>query len=286
MVNSQDTIPSFSDTYLYAQDIFFYQFNELNFYVEDTDSEEFYFQIFRKLFEGINIEKIFPLNGKKNVINHVKENNNDKKKVYIVDKDFDDLHNIKESYPNLFYLDKFCIENYLFEKKSIIEFVVSENPILKHIHIEERYNVSQRIEDISEKLVYLKSLFFLVQKYQLPFENTSLHIECFLKNNKTEICLNKLGLYKDKLINHIEQNNLHIDLERTVREIEEDWRNKNIAGNNINGKYILFLLMNELKIEFELKRLPNHCCACYNLAKECEFESLNYLKESITEFIA
>jgi len=285
MLTIEESIPSFSDVYLQGQDILFDQFNEVNFYVEDTDLEQLYFQILKKIFPTIRIEKIFPLNGKKNVIDGAKENRNDKKRIYIVDKDFDDLHERIESIDNLFYLDRYCIENYLFEEISILEFVVSENPKIKHQEFNQLYNVDQRVSDILEKLIYINSLFFVVQKFGLPFENSSLHIDCFLQKNKVEICQNKLRSYKEKLQKFIDENDLTIDIENAIESNIEDWKAKGIIENNICGKDILYILLHDLKKEFKIRKLPDHYSACYRLAKECRFESLNFLRQNVLCFL-
>ena len=60
--------PELSDSFLLGQDILYSQFNDINFYVEDTDQEHFYFNILSKLFPNVSFEKIFPLNGKDNVV--------------------------------------------------------------------------------------------------------------------------------------------------------------------------------------------------------------------------
>ncbi len=284
MLTLDESIPSFSDLYLQGQDIFWEQFNEVNFYVEDTELEQLYFQILKKIFPNIKIEKIFPLNGKKNVIEDAKANRNNKKRIYIVDKDFDDLHGRIELIDNLFYLDHYCIENYLFEEISILEFVVSENPKIKQHEFTQKYHLSERISIILEKLIYINSLHFIVQKLGLPFENSSLHIDCFLQKNKIEICQNKLRLYKEKLQQYIVQNNLTIDLENTIVNNIKEWKAQEIIEKNICGKHILFILLHDLKKEFSIKKLPDHYSACYRLAKECRFESLHFLRQNILEF--
>ncbi len=112
--NLDEIIPMKTDNWLFAEDIFHYQFNEVLFYVEDYKQEEMYFCILKKLFKEIKFENIFPLNGKENVINNCKDNVNIKNKIYIVDKDFDDILEKIEIIPNLFYLDKYrenCIIN-------------------------------------------------------------------------------------------------------------------------------------------------------------------------------
>ena len=85
--------PELTDSFLSGQDILYTQFNDIEFYVEDTEQEHFYFNILKKLFPDLNFEKIFPLNGKDNVRDSARLNIGNKKKVYIVDLDFDHILN-------------------------------------------------------------------------------------------------------------------------------------------------------------------------------------------------
>ena len=89
MITLEESIPTKNDGYLIAEDVFFIQFNEISFFIEDTEQENFYYNILKKLFPSIQIEKIFPLNGKDNVIEDCKKNIGNKNKIYLVDKDFD-----------------------------------------------------------------------------------------------------------------------------------------------------------------------------------------------------
>lgn len=285
MITIEESFPRVSESYLFGQDVFWEQFNDVSFYVEDTELQELYHQVLKKLFPELKIERIFPLNGKKNVVDEAIENKGNKKKVYIVDKDFDDLHNRMEQIENLFYLDSYCIENYLFEEIAVIEFVISENPKLKRKEIIEVYNVNEHINEILEKLIYINSLFYIIQKNTLPFENTSLHIACFLGKNKIDLCHHKITDYKDKLIKYIEDKALELDLENAINENIEIWKERGIVRNNICGKQILYILLQDLKKEFGIKKLPDHYSACYRLAKECRFNTLQFLKDGISNFL-
>lgn len=285
MITIEESFPGFPESYLFGQDIFWEQFNEVNFYVEDTELQELYHQILKKIFPQIQIEKIFPLDGKRNVIDDARDNIGNKKKIYIVDKDFDDLHNKIEPIDNLFYLDRYCIENYLFEEISVIEFVVSELPKINRKQAKEIFVVNERVNDILDKLLYINSLFYIVQKNTLPFKNTSLHIDCFLQKNKLELCQNKISNYKQALNNYIAANNLELDLENAIANNITVWKESGLVESNICGKQILYILLQDLKNEFGLKKLPDQYSACYRFAKECRFETLHFLRDNILNYL-
>ena len=47
MVTLADSMPTKSDAFLKGIDIFYLQFNDVDFYIEDEEQENFYFEIFK-----------------------------------------------------------------------------------------------------------------------------------------------------------------------------------------------------------------------------------------------
>ena len=89
----EEGFPELTDSFLAGQDILYKQFNDVEFYVEDFEQEHLYYNILKNLFPDVQFEKIFPLNGKKNVIDASKLTIDSKTKIYIVDLDFDKISN-------------------------------------------------------------------------------------------------------------------------------------------------------------------------------------------------
>jgi hypothetical protein len=142
MISTKESIPTKNEAFLLGLDVFYTQFNDVSIYVEDLEKENLYFEIFRKLLPGMRIEKIFPLGGKQKVIDQSSENIGDKTKVFVVDKDFDDLLGLQVNRDNLFYLERYSIENFLVTENSLVEYVVEEKPALKRRQIQKelKYN--------------------------------------------------------------------------------------------------------------------------------------------------
>jgi len=72
MATEDESIPKESTKSLYAKSVFFRQFNDIDFYVEDHGEENLYFLILKKLFPNLYFENIFPLGGKENLINRAR----------------------------------------------------------------------------------------------------------------------------------------------------------------------------------------------------------------------
>ena len=131
MTRHDEALPTRSADGLAALDVFYSEFNEINFYVEDADQENLYEVILRRLFPGVKVDRIFPLGGKDAVLRHASSSANENLpafRAYILDKDFDDLLEKKVTRPNVFYLDRFCIENYLLDENAFVEIVIESLP--------------------------------------------------------------------------------------------------------------------------------------------------------------
>lgn len=274
--------PELTDSFLAGQNIFYQQFNEVEFYVEDTGKEHFYFNIFRKLFPEIQFEKIFPLNGKENVVNEAKLTFNDKKKVFIVDLDFDNFLNIKENIDNLFYLEKYSIENYLIEKGAIYEIIREKNSNLKDHNIDLLIDYNTLITNCANLLFELVSAFITIQKFQLGKEYYN--INCARDFNfgtvnysyKGNNILNYLSEVEGLLKAKDKRFSLNANFKRHKRELK-------IC--NIPGKYLLNIIKHQLDGHKIIHQVPVESLA-YKLSKETDFSNLHFLRDKINEFRA
>ncbi len=164
MVDPQQSFPSKSPGYLYAQSVFFTQFNDVDFYVEDEHKESLYFSVLSRLFPGIRIDRIFPLGGKPAVIQHAQALRPGRRSIHILDKDFDDLLGATVVLPTLVYLDRYCLENYILEPLAICRFIVAERPTLTEAKVRTAFDVSKFLSDSISALRSLFLCFFLGTK--------------------------------------------------------------------------------------------------------------------------
>lgn len=278
--------PEMSDSFLAGQDLLYAQFNEVEFYVEDTDQEHLYFNIFKSLFRNLKFEKIFPLNGKKNVTDAAKINLLNKKKIFLVDLDFDLILEKKEFLPNLFYLKKYSIENYLFSKHALFEIIRTKDPKLKDSDIEQLFDSSSMLEKIANSLIELCCSFILIQKHEMSLSffginprrdfDYSLEAPHYRQN------------FVNKYLNSVESELKKIDL--TFLLIEEysvylehfDTIDK--ALSNIPGKFILTILKDVL-YQLNLSHQMTLESFTYLLSKEFISNDLDYLKVEVKGFM-
>ncbi|MEI3790349.1 MULTISPECIES: DUF4435 domain-containing protein [unclassified Chryseobacterium] len=288
MITIEESIPTKNDDYRFAEDVFYFQFNDISFYIEDEDQENFYHKILCKLFPNLQIEKIFPLNGKNNVIDECKSNIGDKKKIYIVDKDFDDILGKKESISNLFYLNRYSIENYLIEESSIIEYIVSEKPKLKRSNIKRKLELIKIIETIKLSIKEIIHLFLLVQKKCSQLKNISLSYERFFdfNNGNFQIRQNQIDSYIDSIKNELKAVDKRLKFDVQLKKLvkEHNLSSNDCCINHYPGKFIIKMLKQTIESLFGLNS-RNIESFSYMIACNSRFDSLFFLKNEIDIFL-
>lgn len=286
MITESISIPKKSDGYLFAESVFFEQFNKVEFFFEDQKKEELYFIIVKKLFPEIEFDRIFTLNGKRSVIEKAKKSVGRKNRIFVVDKDFDDLLGIlKIDLKNLFYLQKYSIENYFFEEEAFLSVLISYLPSVGRKDLNFKYN--KLINEIIKKLKLVACYFFIAHKNKLPnIKSASLPLEMFFCDlNCTEPDKVKIRKYKKSIINELKKQN------KTgyTKELQESKLKLNYDSvsvfNNIPGKHCIQLAMKILKKKYSKIGNLQFDRISYNLATYSSFTELYPLRDSIYAYL-
>lgn len=278
--------PELTDSFLNGQDVFYRQFNDIEFYVEDTDQENLYYVILKKMFPSIRFEKIFPLNGKTNVINAAIQYSNDHKKIYIADLDFDHIIGTKRTdLNNLFYLERYSIENYFVSQEAIKELIIEKDPRKKEAQIISEFNVNDFLIEIQKLLGKLSCCFLIIRKYSLGIEYFTIdapkHFD--FSTNPPSYRASFISNY----FSHIEGSLKLIDGRYTLKskliENMRYFRTMDDLIKHIPGKYILHLL------KHRLGKLIDTCSSdsfSYKLAKMIDENNFDNLKIEISDYIS
>ena len=282
----QDGFPELTDSFLFGQDILYNQFNEINFYVEDTEQEHLYHQILKKIFPDVSFDKIFPLNGKTNVTNAAKYNVSEKNKVYIVDLDFDEILSKKHTVDNLFYLRRYSIENYLCNKHAIWEIIREKSPKLKDNDISNILDFNNICEQWKMLLSELSSIFLIIREKSLPIRyfgvNCPRDIE--LKNNPVQIKNNFISKYYDDVEALLKSLDSTYTLETEIQRKNLFFDSTDKVIENTPGKYLLTLLKFQLE-NLSLIDTVSLESFTYKLSKETDVSDLEFLKIDIENYI-
>jgi len=278
--------PELTDSFLAGQDIFYVQFNEIEFYVEDTDQEHFYFNILKKLFPDLVFEKIFPLNGKDNVQAVSLVNIGNKKKVFIVDLDFDAILGKVIIQENLFYIKKYSIENYLLTKDAIYEIIRSRNSKLKNNEIDKLFNYKTSLTITAKCLTELSCSFIVIQKYGLGIDyyGISKKRDFDLSLPPPSYRMNFVKDYLTKVEIELKKKNRRLSLASQIRKFKGYYKGLNEALSNIPGKYLLNFIKDQLQSLNLIHQMSNDSFV-YNLSKEVTPNDLGFLKNQIISYI-
>lgn len=278
----QNGFPEITSSFLQGQDILYTQFNDVEFYVEDIDQENLYYVILKKLFGEIRFEKIFPLGGKQIVFQNARLNIGNKKKVYLVDLDFDEiLGNIKNEV-NIFYLDKYSIENYLLDCKAIYEIIKEERPKIKDAVIQTKFDSENFKKECMHLFRKLICYYLIIQKHNLLIENVKIGTArfCDFTTNPASLKNDQIYSYHKEIEEHLKLVNPYIKVEFEIKEFMCYFSTLTLALDNIPGKYILNFLKYRIEHLFSLSQFTLESFI-YRLAKNSELEELFFLKQNI-----
>ncbi len=277
MSAAEPDLPARSPSGMAALDIFYSDFNDVNFYVEDYDQENLYEEILKKAFPWLRIARIFPLGGKSAVFQHATSNSNqgiECFRAYIVDRDFDDLLGKRFDHPNIFYLDRFCIESYLLESRAIVELVIENHPKKRRTDIEARLSADAQLSSLFRCLRPLFILFFCAQLLDLGLKNCSSPPEAFCKPKRLWELDDAAVLRYETELKSAAQARL---LDPPLADPRSDGRLSGAIRASdyalVSGKFVAAMLFHYVKSKYSLGSMTFESFV-YRLTKNCALRSM------------
>nr|WP_315422549.1 DUF4435 domain-containing protein [uncultured Pedobacter sp.] len=266
--------------------ILFDQFNDINFYVEDVNKEHFYFHLFKNLFSGIKLNRIIGLDGKSNVIKAAESITNSKKDIYIVDQDFDDFFRSKRQLPNLFYLRKYSIENYLIDQEALFELAKEEKTSLEYTDFEATFEFNNFLAELDVLLLDLMSCFPIVFLHELSCGYYSINIPRDLN-----IITKPYSLRGNYILDYITLVKNQYKMKYPTGDFDsefnicKDYFSSDSLRANAPGKCLMNILKFRLTGKFGVLRNTDSDSFAYRVGKNSSVESLKHLKQEIDRFI-
>jgi len=257
--------------------------NEIDIYTEDElKDKEFYKVLFSRLLENkIKISDITPLGARKNVINRCEtEPDNGRKKIFIIDGDIAIIHgkNIP-ALKNLFVLDAYCIENFVLDKQSILNFIYLNCASKPKVEIEMELNFEEWLGNYSNKLVDLFIHFAITDYFGGKFKLFNANKFHPKENYDEEIVEQDIEKQKSEilLLTSIE------NYELKYNELRTQWTNcASSLMTIVSGKdYLIPILLFKTQCYKKSKALPTVEEAKFMLAQNCNLDRLIKLKEAI-----
>lgn len=281
---TDDYFPQRSPDGLAALDIFYDDFNDIRFFVEDADQENLYEIVLRKLFPELRVARIFPLGGKQAVLSRCAaeaQQGSRPPAIYIVDKDFDDFLGCQLTRPSLYYLDRYCIENYFPEPEAIIEVVIESLPKLKRTEVGYSLDLTAKIHEIAESMRPLFQLFYCVQRFDLGLKNCALAPEEFCcKSRRWSIDGQAISRYRQQVIQAaVSTPYAAVLIDPLANPIVSQLHDQDVHSI-VSGKHICALLFHYIKSKYNLGTITFESFL-FRLAKNATLSSLQSLADSI-----
>lgn len=207
-----------------------------------------------------------------------------------MDKDFDDLLGKVYQQANVFYLDRYCIENFLLEENAIIKYIIDERPRLKAGSVRRELQFQMAWDGIVKQLSTPFAMFFVVQKYNIAALQHTSHkpdVFCALAD-KCKVDKQKVSDYAKQVKKKAATQGISIDM---IKELDacsaifELNQQAQLKGTNVSGEFILCLLAHRITKIFALDHLADLKSLAFRLAQECNLSSLCTLQKRVNSYL-
>lgn len=267
--------PQYSLEGMYSVDMFLADDAEVFFYFEDAKHEPVYERLVERVFDNVRKFVVICLGGKSQLIKKSQEESAVKGvRVFIADRDFDEILNNVFVSSGFYYFDRSCLESYFFDEKAIakicIEEVAGTSKALTYgaacVSIGDfndyKFRLLGRYREITR-------YFVLAQKYNIGIKNTKMDVDELLEGADQESPIPTeewLGRYRERFKNAcvVEgQDWLAIDealdsaLASVFLPLGED-QDLSVIDTHMNGKHLFMILMKyvQSRVGVEISKLP------------------------------
>jgi hypothetical protein len=254
---------------------------DLFVFFEDTGAEDLYEGILEKLGVNLTEVRVVCLSGKSSLLAHREQTDPllRRKILYVVDKDFDDLLGELQRFKDVYYLERYSIENYLLEDTALLELANEERPKWRRTN-EGRINLPQFVAAILPTMSNLAGLYLIAQEFNLPISNTSEPMPRRSEDRRPWIpCALKIADYHNEIASLLAMSGAvrsEAELDTLVAS-----RIARIRGLlDIPGKQLVDLFRNHISNQLGIRAMDTDSF-CYRLASKCRFDALGALASAI-----
>ncbi|EGT3625937.1 DUF4435 domain-containing protein [Morganella morganii] len=270
---------------------FYRDFQEIDIYVEDSDSEVFYNEILNRVLGGsVKIKKIFCLNGRGNVTDNCRAYQDSFPALFIIDGDLQLFFGEKETeHKNLFQHDLYCVENYLICKEAVAQLILESSGVKNLIDILKDMNWDEYIEKNFNPLIELFKVYAVSWRIapELPTVSKSFYDFCKLESKRRGqvTCGDKvnevISIIKNELVERssLAQYELHYSQVSAVLEGRQE------PYDLVSGKdYLLLSLRDYLKFH-GVQSTGNLHSLKFRLARHCNLQKFEPLKDKVLKLV-
>ncbi|WP_164454543.1 DUF4435 domain-containing protein [Pseudomonas viridiflava] len=253
MGNYED-FPSYSCDGGAARDIFLSDYFDLFFYFEDEGQEYIYEQLLIKI--GIKPRYAVICTGGKTKFKELSKEPSDKKRIFICDKDFDDITGEAKAYGDeqFVYLGRFCFENYLITEQAFSG-LLCEKLKKTTLDILPKLQYKKYWEILIAQYEKLSRLYAISRTYRVPIKTTKTDAadliksctDYFLAPTEEYIESFRTNILEQSLTKGIwiTERNLLPQLEENAFISKQEYRDisDNSETSNLCGKHLLRMLI-------------------------------------------
>ena len=233
----------------------------------------------------IRINDITPLGNKDNVKKRCQEEpDNGRKKIFIIDGDVSIIHGRDiPQMKNLFVLDAYCIENFLFEENSILNFIYLNCATKSIEDISKEVNFTDWLAEYSDMFIELFIHFALANyfgKIYTLYNANKYHVREKKTNTLSpELVQNDIDSIKQSILESVSLE----DYDAKHRELREQWTNCLTSLLTIvSGKdYLIPILLIKTQCFKKSNALPSLEEVKLALAQFSNLDRLQKLKTTI-----
>lgn len=287
---SLSSVPSWSSKSLESMGVLYRSLQDIEVYVEDKDSEAFYRELLtRMLDDGLRIKKVFPLHGRQQVIDFCERFNHATPALFLIDGDLDIMLGLKqEGLRNLFQLQAYCIENYLFCMEGARELIVENSGVISRDEALTLEEWRDLIEPVSE---VLRDLFvtFAVARCLSPEVKTVSHGHSVVLTQKTRARGPEFDIQKIKTLDAFVKAEAlkvvsEIEWDRCKAEVQEQAKKLPVL-DLVSGKDFLLPMLAHF-IRSKSGGVTSNKSLMFRLARHCSLERLEDLRLAINGIIS
>lgn len=289
-MQADQTLPRFPYRALPSKAVFYRPLQDIDIYVEDEDSEVFYAELLKRLIaDSARIDTVFPLRGRRNVEKTAKEYSGSRPALFLIDGDLNWVTGLDiPSTPNIYVHPCYCVENYLFCERAMVQVCVENSGHLTEEDAQARLNWDRLCDRLTKHLVPLFIEFALAFSLCPEIKTVSRGIGCILRNARRgsppTIDTDKVAAVRQEVQNEILKQIDKDIYESTRTAIENHLSVLEDPLDIVSGKD--FLLPVQM---FEANRVGEQKVRrrsfVFRLARHCDLHKLNDLRQRILHTI-
>ncbi|MCD6394149.1 MAG: DUF4435 domain-containing protein [Planctomycetes bacterium] len=289
MIASGD-IPQFPERALSSKAVLYRPLQDIDIYVEDEGAEVFYTELLKRLV-GLDarIAAVIPLRGRQNVIRQAQEYSDSRPALFLVDGDLHWVAGLSLPSASCLYVHPcYCVENYLFCERAMIQISVENSGVLTEEAAEAQLDWSALREELRKLFVPLFVEFATAFSLCPEIKTVSRGIGCVLRNARSgsppTIDANKvIGVQEEVRVAVLKQVDT-TSYNRTRAAIEAQIETIADPLDAVSGKDFLVPVQMFAANRVGGQKVQRRSFV-FRLARHCNMQKLDTLREKILEII-